>query len=248
MDTPNFYLVIIGTEILNGRRDDAHFDFVKKILLEHHVTLFATFIIEDDTQLISQIFEMIKNDPCSVLFSFGGIGSTPDDLTRQIAADTFTRKPLQQHTKFAQDIKERFGDAAFPNRINMAMLPQKSKLLFNPVNNMSGFQLFDRYFFVPGFPEMSHPMITDVVHTFFANFSKKHRLTLTAQCSEDRLISLMKQLPQELSLSSLPQFVDNRPNVVLSLASKDEKVLKHYFQTFIDYLITQNIDYFLGES
>ena len=248
MDERRFYLVIIGTEILNGRREDAHFNFVKAILLQHNITLFASFIIEDESQLIANTFKLIKEDPKSILFSFGGIGSTPDDLTRKIAAEVFTQYPLEQHPQFAKDIIEKFGDAAYPNRINMSMLPRNATLLFNPINNMSGFQLENRFFFVPGFPEMSHPMIQDSVERYFNNVQPLHRQTLTANCSEDRLIKLMKDLPSSLSLSSLPQFVNNKPNVVLSLASKDPNLVEKHFKTFTQYLNEEKIDYILGES
>ena len=110
MKTPNFYAVIIGSEILNGRRQDKHFIFVRDALLQRGHLLFATFIIKDDTQLIHSIFTLIKNDPNAVMLCFGGIGSTPDDLTRQIAAQVFSDGDVVPHESFVSDIVERFGD------------------------------------------------------------------------------------------------------------------------------------------
>lgn len=135
----NFYAVIIGTEILNNRREDKHFEFLKNELAKFGHELFASFIIKDDHELMVNIYNMIKQDENSVMFSFGGIGSTPDDLTRQIAADVFTSKPLKTNQKFKQDILDRFGDEAYPHRIHMADLPVDADLIFNPVNNMSAF-------------------------------------------------------------------------------------------------------------
>ena len=239
----NFYAVIIGTEILNARREDKHFIFLRDLLKSYGHTLYATFIIKDEIQLIAETFKLIKNDPNAVLFSFGGIGSTPDDLTRQIAADVFTCKPLVRNKKFENDIIERFKEEAYPYRIHMADLPQNANLIFNPINNMSAFELEHRYFFVPGFPEMSHPMIEECVKKYFSKALKKYRRTLYAHTSENTLISLMQQLPQDMELSSLPVIGANGPKVELSLSSENENILTIEFKKFTDFLEQKEILY-----
>ena len=239
----NFYAVIIGTEILNSRREDKHFDFLKKELAKYGHELFASFIIKDDKELMKNTYEMVKKDKDSILFSFGGIGSTPDDLTREIAAEVFTSKPLKTNEKFKQDILDRFGDEAYPHRIHMADIPEGSELIFNPVNNMSAFSLYDRYFFVPGFPSMSHPMLEDVISKKFSISKQKYRYTLIANTSENTLITLMKQLPSEVELSSLPMFKDNSPLVELSLSGHDDGLVKKYFDMFKRELEEKGIEY-----
>ncbi len=239
----NFYACIIGSEILNGRREDKHFEFLKNELQKYGHVLFASFIIKDDENLIKQIYKLIKKDKDAVMFSFGGIGATPDDLTRAIAADVFTSKPLERHKKFEQDIIERFGEDAYPHRIHMADLPQNSKLLQNPINNMSGFSLEDRYFFTPGFPQMSHPMISDVIERLFSISVQKYRMTLLAQTSENTLIDIMKQVPLDIELSSLPILKDNKASVEISLLGADKSHVERYFKLFSDYLDEMNIKY-----
>jgi len=241
----NFYAVIIGTEILNGRREDRHFEFVKKALAEYGHVLFASFVIKDDVTLIAKTYEMIKADKDAVLFSFGGIGSTPDDLTREISAKVFSNAKVVAHKQFLADIIKRFGERAYPHRIHMADLPPNANLLFNPVNNMSGFSLEDRYFFVPGFPSMAHPMISSVIETFFSKSIKTYRLTLHAKTSEETLITQMKALPEHIELSSLPFFIDNQANVELSLLGSNEEEIKSHFKTFTDELDKKNIYYLL---
>ena len=241
-----FYLVIIGTEILNGRRQDKHFTFVREELAKYGHELFASFTIKDDKMLIARTYEMIQADEDAVMFSFGGIGSTPDDLTREIAAKVFRDAPLQTNEKFRQDIIQRFQDAAYPHRIHMADLPPNAELLFNPVNNMSGFSLDKKYFFVPGFPSMSHPMIADAIQKHFAHAVTKYRLTLLADTSEESLISLMQQLPSDIELSSLPMFVEGKAKVELSLSGQNKEELEHYFSLFEKELKKQNINYNLS--
>ena len=239
----NFYAVIIGTEILNGRREDRHFSFLRDLLSSYGHTLFATFIIKDEKHLIADIFELVKKDDNAILFSFGGIGSTPDDLTREIAAEVFTCKPLMRNKKFEQDIIERFKEEAYPYRIFMSDLPENSNLIKNPINNMSAFELDHRYFFVPGFPEMSHPMITECVGKYFSSSVKKYRRTLFADTSENTLIDLMNEIPSDMELSSLPIIGKNGPQVELSLNYHNKDIVEIEFKKFRTFLELKNIEY-----
>ncbi|WP_051433557.1 molybdopterin-binding protein [Lebetimonas sp. JS032] len=86
----NIFQVIIGTEILNARREDKHFKFLRDELIKRGYELKASFIIKDDPLLIENIFFLIKNTPDSYLFCYGGIGATPDDYTRNLAAEVFS--------------------------------------------------------------------------------------------------------------------------------------------------------------
>jgi len=239
----NFYAVIIGTEILNNRRTDKHFEFVRDELAKYGHELFASFIIKDDEALISRTYRMILEDEKSILFSFGGIGSTPDDLTREIASKVFTSSSVVTHKQFLSDIIEKFGEKAYPHRIHMADLPPNADLIFNPVNNMSGFSLRNKYFFVPGFPSMAHPMIEDAIETHFSQVVQKYRKTLIAKTSEETLITLMQTLPKEIELSCLPMFVDGKPNVELSLSSINQSIVLEYFEKFILDLDKRAISY-----
>lgn len=241
----NFYACIIGSEILNGRRVDKHFEFLKNELALYGHELFASFIIKDDKNLIEKIFTLIKEDKNAVMFSFGGIGATPDDLTREIASNVFTNRPLQRHKKFEQDIIERFKEEAYPHRIHMSDLPENSELLFNPINNMSGFSLENRYFFVPGFPQMSHPMISSVIKKLFNKYIQKHRLTLLAKTSENTLINIMKKIPDDIEFSSLPIINDGGVSVEISLCATDKEHVEKYFELFTTFLDESNIHYHL---
>jgi molybdopterin-biosynthesis enzyme MoeA-like protein len=243
MNPLQIYAVIIGSEILNGRRVDKHFDFVKSALAQRGYTLHCVEIIKDDAALIKSSFERVRNDAKSRMFCFGGIGSTPDDLTRAIAADVFRGSPLVRHTQFEKDVIDHFGEGAYPNRILMSDLPEGAELLKNPVNNMSGFYLDERYFFMPGFPEMAHPMVEEAISRFFPQNRMLYRKTLHARCSEERLIAIMKLIPDDIECSSLPMFVNDKANVEMSVASYDEMKTLRYFGMFIDYLEANDIEF-----
>lgn len=246
---PNFYSVIIGTELLNGRRKDAHFAFLNEQLLKRGWTHKASFVIEDDTKLMENIYNLIKADENSVMFSYGGIGATPDDYTRQIAAKVFRDGEMEYHEKAQELIINQFGDEAYPHRIEMGNLPVNAKLLKNVVNNVAGFYLDDRFFFTPGFPSMSQAMVIEALDKHYSkNDLVKYRKTLTAFCGENDLISLMKELPSEIELSSLPKIIDDKRQVVLSLSSLEQTLLDNSFQEFIDFCEEKNIKIILEDT
>lgn len=240
---PNFYAVIIGSEILDRRRKDKHFEYLSQALKAKGFNLFASFLIKDDKNLIKQTYEIIKSDPLSMMFSFGGIGSTPDDLTRQLSADVFSDGRLYRHPKFEEDIIARMGERAYPHRIKMSDLPKDAGLLFNPINNMSGFQLKERFFFMPGFPEMAHPMIDNILSTYIPEPKQRYTKGFLCECGEGKIQHLMFDLPTELELSSLPMMNNGDPRVEFSLSSADEKLLEVHFKTFTDFLEDEGIGY-----
>ncbi len=244
----NFYSVIIGSELLNGRRVDAHFDFFNKELLKRGWEQKASFVIKDEPKFIEDVFALVKNDPDSVMFSFGGIGATPDDFTRVCAANVFTQGDMEVNSGAKKAILDKFKDDAYPHRINMATLPLKAKLLKNPVTNVPGFYLEDRFFFVPGFPSMSQSMILEALDKLYPKNKQKYRYSLVAYCSENNLVDTMKTIPTDIDFSSLPKIEGDMRSTVISVASYDDKEALKYFKVFVDFLESQNISYKLADK
>jgi molybdopterin-biosynthesis enzyme MoeA-like protein len=243
----NFYSVIIGTELLNGRRTDAHFAFLNQQLLSRGWEQKASFVIGDDTKLMLDVFNLIKSDPNSVMFSFGGIGATPDDYTREVAAKAFTNGKMEFHEEAKYRIINQFNDQAYPHRINMAYLPINAKLLTNVVNNVAGFYLEDRFFFTPGFPSMSQAMVVEALDKLYPKSKEKYRCVMTIDCSENDLIDTMKKMPKHLDFASLPRFIGETRKVVISLAGYDKDEVDKYFQLFIDFCKSCKKEYVLKD-
>lgn len=229
----NFYACIIGTELLNGRRKDSHFDFLNSALLERGFELKASFVIKDDKDFIVDVFELIKKDKDSVMFCFGGIGSTPDDYTREVAATVFTEGYMAYNEELSKTITDKFGEKAYPDRIKMAYLPQNASLLKNPVNGISGFFLEDRFFFMPGFPQMAHPMIVEALARFYPQAAPKYKKTFTVFASEGDLVDIMQTLPPSVEFSSLPIMDGDKRAVELYLASPSSCVTEDCFEHFV---------------
>ena len=245
----NFYSVIIGTELLNGRRKDAHFSFLNNELLKRGWEQKGSFVIKDEPPFIEDIYTLIKNDPDSVMFSFGGIGATPDDYTRQCAANVFTNGDMEVNRGAKKAILEKFGDDAYPHRINMASLPLNASLLKNVVTNVPGFYLEDRFFFTPGFPSMSQHMIVEALDKLYPqNQQTKYRLTLSAFCSENKLVNTMKKIPSHIDMSSLPQINGDKRTTIISIASYSKSETTDYFNIFINFLNKNQVEYVLEDK
>jgi molybdopterin-biosynthesis enzyme MoeA-like protein len=80
-----FGAVIIGDEILSGKRQDKHFARIAEMLGQRGLRLSWVEYLGDDRERLAATFRrtMAAGD---VVFSCGGIGNTPDDHTRQAVA------------------------------------------------------------------------------------------------------------------------------------------------------------------
>jgi len=81
-------IILIGDELLNGSRKDKHMEKVIELLKVRGLSLSWARIIGDTQQeIVATLAQTIPSN--DVVFSFGGIGATPDDLTRASAAKAF---------------------------------------------------------------------------------------------------------------------------------------------------------------
>lgn len=243
-----FYALIIGTEILNKRREDKHFKFLSSELAKYGHTLKASLVIYDDPNLIVSTLRWLDSLPKAKVFCFGGIGSTPDDYTRQAAATALRDGTLYVHEEAKKIILDALGERAYPHAINMANLPKDSQIIENHFNKMPAFSIDGRFFFMPGFPEMSHQMVLDILPKLNIAKRKIYRHTLTALCKESELIPIMQILPNNIELSSLPKIYSDGPRVALSISSENKEDANFYFNKFTKYLDNNDIKYALEDK
>jgi molybdopterin-biosynthesis enzyme MoeA-like protein len=204
-------LIIIGTELLTGKRSDSHFAHAVEALGERGLALGWCRYIGDDAQAITRELRFAM-DGGDIVFCFGGIGATPDDHTRASAASA-AGVALARHPQAAAIIEERFGDAAYPQRIHMADLPEGCTLIPNPVNRVAGFSL-GKLHFVPGFPHMAWPMMEWVLDNHYPelrNLEAPVEILVTLPgTSEGQVIGVMQEFVArfpDVALSCLPHMV-----------------------------------------
>lgn len=222
-----FGIYIIGDEILSGRREDKHLTQAISILKARGLQLsWADYLGDDPSRMIASFKRSFATD--DIVFSFGGIGATPDDYTRQAAADALD-VPIERHAGAVAEIVAQFGEGAYPKRVMMADFPQGAGLIPNPVNRVAGFSVKSHYF-VPGFPAMAHPMMEWVLDKHYSHLFHQTKYLeqsiIVVDGIESKLIDLMNAVITQFDVKvfSLPKLKPN-PHVELGAKGSPDKVL-----------------------
>jgi molybdopterin-biosynthesis enzyme MoeA-like protein len=211
-----FGAIIIGDEILSGKRQDKHIAKAIALLAARGFDLSWVQYLGDEPELIvSTLRRTLAAD--DVVFSFGGIGATPDDHTRQCAAAA-AGVALKLHPEAETEIRGRFADdpkGVTPQRLMMGEFPEGATIIPNPYNRIPGFT-FRNHHFLPGFPEMSWPMMEWVIDQRYASIGAVRAVEaaiIVREAGESQLIDLMNECLRaypELKVFSLPRVTPER--------------------------------------
>lgn len=225
---PRIGLIIIGDEILSGRRQDKHLAKAIELLTERGMAVsWVRYVGDDPASITADLRHALSTG--DVVFSFGGIGATPDDHTRACAAEAIGQ-PLALHPEARElilarcrEMAEQEGSPFEPEssdtlrRLEMGRFPQGAAIIPNPYNRIPGFTLEGRVHFVPGFPVMAWPMVAWALDTLHADLHGQGRLAersvVVYGAIESRLTPLMLDIEARFS-----------PVKVFSLPSVDHPV------------------------
>ena len=221
----NIGLIIIGDEILSGKRADKHLPKVIELLGARGLDLaWARYVGDDPQRITADLNDAFASG--DLVFSCGGIGATPDDHTRQCAAAALG-VPLTLHPEARDFVIERMKDTAREqgttfdpdrddnrHRLNMAVFPVGAEIIPNPYNKIAGFSVRSGaggVFFVPGFPVMAWPMIEWVLDHRFGHLrvatATKERSVIVFGAMEAALTPLMEAIEADfpgVKVFSLP--------------------------------------------
>ncbi len=224
---PRFGLIIVGDEILSGKRADKHLSQVIRILAARELRLSWAQYLGDDRALITEALRRsFATD--DVVFSCGGIGATPDDHTRQAAAAALGVK-MRLHPEAAALITQRCvemaaagrgsSDMSTPEnqqRLKMGEFPVGARIIPNPYNGIPGFAVGQHYF-LPGFPVMAWPMIESILdgeyRAHFHQAPQAERSMLVYETPESAIAPLMEDIESRfpaVKSFSLPSVGDGR--------------------------------------
>ena len=227
----NFGAIIIGDEILSGKRVDAHFDKIVSLLAARGLRLsWAEFLGDERSRIAATLKRTFASG--DVVFCFGGIGNTPDDHTRQAAAEALG-VDLVLHPDAEREIRARFGDDVNEVRLLLGTFPRGVDIVPNPFNRIAGFSVKHHYF-LPGFPQMAHPMAEWALDTFYSSYFNRQPMVdkaflLTGPMAyESALLDLMERVVADypaLRLFSLPSVGDDGQRRHLELGVEGEVTL-----------------------
>jgi molybdopterin-biosynthesis enzyme MoeA-like protein len=212
-----FGAIIIGDEILSGKRKDGHLAKTIETLGARGLQLAWAHYLGDDPELITATLKRTFGGG-DVVFSFGGIGATPDDHTRAAAAKA-AGVALRLHPEAEAEIRARFVNdpkGVTPQRLMMGEFPAGAAIIPNPYNRIPGFACRNHYF-LPGFPEMAWPMLAWVLDTHYAHLhapgSVAESSIIVREAGESQLIELMNECQKRHSgvkVFSLPKVQPER--------------------------------------
>lgn len=203
-------LILVGDEILSGRRVDKHMPRVVEMLKSRGLCLSWVNIVGDEPTTLEECFrKTLASD--DLVFVTGGIGATPDDLTREAVASALGVSTVRHPEgvvlleKFARET----GRDLTPERYRLIEFPEGAELIPNPYNGIPGFRLGNHHF-VPGFPEMAWPMLEWVLDALYPDLKDEQYCELSLMAytdQESRLIPLMERIMRDFAgvrLFSLP--------------------------------------------
>jgi molybdopterin-biosynthesis enzyme MoeA-like protein len=203
--------LIIGDEIIRGKRQDKHFEKLRAILAARGLHAdWVLYLGDNRARLTEALRRSLASD--DIVFSFGGIGATPDDHTRQAAAAA-AGVPLALHPEAEELIRARLTSMnrpVTPAILEMGDFPTSSRIIPNPFNSIPGFSYADHHF-VPGFPEMSWPMVEWVLDTHYRHLfhakPEAEAAIIVWDGIEGLLVDLMERIERDypgLTVFSLP--------------------------------------------
>ena len=206
MSSSSLAAVIIGNEILAGRRNDAHLAATVAACNARGLRLQEVVYLGDDHGALVAAFRRLHAGGAMIL-SFGGIGATPDDKTRQAVAEVLD-VPLALQPEGLASLERRFGAELNDTRRQLVAFPQGASLIPNPVNEIPGFSIAGMHC-VPGFPQMATPMVAWVLDRYGRHLQQERFYqALLVELPESEAVALITALEAqfaEVSISSLPQ-------------------------------------------
>ena len=157
----------------------------------------------------------------------GGLGGTPDDLTREAVAAAFDVPTVEQEP-LAAELRERFATQGLGEyAARWARLPRGAEALDNPLGGAPGFVVGNVYV-LPGLPSEMQAMFDMIADRFaggapvIASWRRRYRTT------EGQIVAVLEEATGRfaaVSVGSYPRFTADGPGVDVVLKSTDEAAL-----------------------
>lgn len=235
LQRPTACLVVIGDEILTGRTQDLHVQYLGKKLFEIGIDLKEVRIISDEIPSIVSHLNKIRSI-YTYVFTTGGIGPTHDDKTAEAVALAFN-VPLEENKEALDILKKRWkGLLSNPNQ-RMARMPKGVTLIENVVTQAPGFQLENVYVFA-GVPSIMQAMFMAILPTLKGGVPLKSK-SISCLLGEGSLASFLEEQEKKyptIQIGSYPFFCPEGHGTTIVLRGKEETLLEkgiHSLEVFI---------------
>jgi molybdenum cofactor synthesis domain-containing protein len=216
-------IVTIGNELVSGDTVNTNGSWLAARLEALGVDVLMIAALPDEEERIAAFVRAQAADADVVLVT-GGLGGTPDDITREAIAAAF-RVPQEEQSEVAEGLRARFrGDPDYVTR--WAQLPRGSRPLENPLGGAPGFVLGNVYV-LPGLPAEMEAMF-EAVAAELGGGSPIGSWRRTYRTTESRIVTVLEaagaQHPR-VRIGSYPSFGPEGSAVEIVLKSNDPEAL-----------------------
>jgi nicotinamide-nucleotide amidase len=155
-------ILTIGNELVSGDVPNTNASWIARRLAPLGVEVRLIAALPDEIDTIAA-FVRVEAPRVDFLIATGGLGGTPDDLTREAMAAAFG-VPQEEVPELAAALRERFTRSPeFAAR--WALLPRGSRPLENPHGGAPGFAI-ENVYVLPGLPSEMEAMFASIEEEF----------------------------------------------------------------------------------
>ena len=217
-------ILTVGNEIVSGDVENTNASWLARGLAGLGIEVKLMAAVRDDVEEIAA-FLRVESPRNALVFVTGGLGGTPDDITREGVAAAFD-VPCEEQSTVAASLRARFeprglGDYA----ARWACLPRGAEPLDNPLGGAPGFVL-ENVFVFPGLPREMEAIFDSVADRFrgqaIATWRRSYRT------GEGQIVGVLEEATRRhpaVSVGSYPRFLPDGPEVEVVLKSSDDEAL-----------------------
>jgi molybdenum cofactor synthesis domain-containing protein len=217
-------VLTIGNEIVSGDVENTNASWLARRLAELGIPATLLAAVRDDIDEIAA-FLRVEKERAGVVIVTGGLGGTPDDITREAVAVAFGI-PCEPFPELEDALRARFGARGLADyAARWANLPAGSVPLENPLGGAPGFVLRNVHV-LPGLPSEMKAMFETLAERFrgrpIGAWRRRYRT------GEGQIVAVLEEATRRhpsVSIGSYPRFLDDGPEVEVVLKSPDEEAL-----------------------
>jgi len=217
-------ILTVGNEIVSGDTENTNASWLARRLAELGVEVRLIAAIRDDVEEISALLRA-EAPRVEHVFVTGGLGGTPDDITREGVAAAFGVE-CAELPEVASGLRERFGPRGLAEyAARWACLPQGAEPLSNPLGGAPGFVLRN-VVVLPGLPSEMEAMFESVAERFAGRPIGAWRRSY--RTGEGQIVGILEEATRRhpaVAVGSYPRFLPDGPEVTVVLKSADEQAL-----------------------
>ena len=181
-------IVILGDEVLKAEVRESNIAYMLPLLNEWGAEVAFCAILPDDVPTVVRHLRLYLEE-ADLLVLTGGIGPTPDDITREAVA-AVAGVTLVVHPEARSSLEAYYGLRMNDDRMVMAQVPEGAVLIPNPISAAPGFYVARMAAF-PGIPRLLHEMFGWLKP--LVEGKKGGRVTLFSQAPESAYAEIMRE-------------------------------------------------------